>query len=268
MAGIPTGPNAADTTTAAASIADPRGESVERVSDRVATQLLDRIARGELVPGQRLPGERTLAEQLKVSRVSVRAALQRLKTQGFLMAVQGGGTRVVSSAGAMDDALTEMVRFKLDNVLDLLDIRMALESWAARRAAERARPQDLATMRRTLDAMEPQPQSSRRVAESDIDFHMALAQAAGSPVYMHIFSTIRDILQHMVTFHHSNLFAAGQEALMLDQHRLIFAAIEARDPDRAAAAVTVHLGWVLERYQAIGLTLPESSPDRFSPVSR
>ncbi|HSK38856.1 MAG TPA: winged helix-turn-helix domain-containing protein, partial [Arenibaculum sp.] len=72
-----------------------------RVSDRVAARLLDMIAQGHLTPGQRLPGERLLAEQMGVSRVSVRAALQRLKTQGFLAAVQGGGTRVVSSTRDM-----------------------------------------------------------------------------------------------------------------------------------------------------------------------
>ncbi|MCR6631522.1 MAG: winged helix-turn-helix domain-containing protein [Magnetospirillum sp.] len=60
-----------------------------RISDRVADSLLARIASGEWTPGQRLPGERQLAEDMGVSRVSVRAALQSLKTQGFVDAVQG-----------------------------------------------------------------------------------------------------------------------------------------------------------------------------------
>lgn len=225
-------------------------ENNRRVSDRVAEQILGRIGRGELVPGQRLPGERQLAEQLNVSRVSVRAALQKLKTQGFVSAVQGGGTRVVSSTGTMDDALTEMVRVKTDNLYDLVEIRIALESWAARRAAERGTAEQIGTIGRIVERMSsPNPNRSG----DDFDFHLAIGRAAGSPVYLHILATIREILGQMVEFHHSPLFAAnGQEELLLGHHRAIFQAIERRDADGAAAAMRAHLSWVLERYQHIG----------------
>lgn len=227
-----------------------------RISDWVAEQVLGRIARGELVPGQRLPGERQLAEQLRVSRVSVRAALQALKTQGLLTAVQGGGTRVVSSAGTMDAALTAMVRSQLDNLLDLLEIRRALETWAARRAALRANEEQRDAMRRVLAAMtagEGEVAKGRAAAAADMDFHLELARAAGSPVYLHILATIRDILDQMLAFHHSDSFAEGQEALMLGHHRQILEAVEARDPDAAAAAVAAHLDWVMARYGALSL---------------
>jgi DNA-binding FadR family transcriptional regulator len=230
------------------------------VADRVATRLLDMIARGELTPGQRLPGERALAEQMGVSRVSVRAALQRLKTQGFLVAVQGGGTRVVSSAAAMDDALTAMVRTKLDNLHDLAEIRVALETWAARRAAERASDADIAEIKARLDAMAAA--SPRRApgdpaeggsapdkAFEDVQFHLAIGKAADSPVYMHVLSVIRDILMQMLAFHRYELFLSdGDDATVLAHHRAIFEAIAARDPDAAAAAMQRHLSWVLEHY--------------------
>ncbi|AWK86616.1 FadR/GntR family transcriptional regulator [Azospirillum thermophilum] len=227
--------------------------SAQRISEWVAQQLLDRIARGELVPGERLPGERQLAEQLRVSRVSVRAALQKLKTQGFLTAVQGGGTRVVSSAGVMDGALTAMVRSKHDNLCDLVEIRMALESWAARRAALRATEEQIAGLGHILAGMGETKGDGGRVA-SDMDFHVAVAQAAGSPVYLHLLSTIRDILSDMVEMHHTEPFMEGHEALMIEHHRAIYEAIARRDADAAAQAVTAHLGWVLARYRAMGIS--------------
>lgn len=234
--------------------------SSQRISEWVAQQLLDRIARGELVPGERLPGERQLAEQLHVSRVSVRAALQKLKTQGFLTAVQGGGTRVVSSAGVMDSALTEMVRVKHANLCDLVEIRQALESWAARRAAERATPQQIEAIGRILAAMGEPPRDGKHAVD-DMDFHLAVAQATGSPVYLHLLSTIRDILGHMVEYHHTEPFAVGSEALMLDHHRAIYEAIAHRDADAAGAAAAAHLGWVLDRYNEIrGRTDAEDTP--------
>src|SRR3546814_15526559 len=72
---------------------DPRFREIprERVSDRVANELLKLIGDGRLTPGERLPGERQLATMMGVSRVPIRAALPQLKEQGLLSAVQGGG---------------------------------------------------------------------------------------------------------------------------------------------------------------------------------
>ena len=64
------------------------------ISDRLAVRLLMLIASRRLQPGSRLPPERHIAEALSVSRVSVRAALDRLKIEGYLQSVQGSGTRV------------------------------------------------------------------------------------------------------------------------------------------------------------------------------
>ena len=89
-----------DTTAVPHATSDPRFHEIprERVADRVAQELLRLIAAGKLAPGERLPGERHLAEMMHVSRVSVRAALQQLKTQGFVASVQGGGTRVLAAS--------------------------------------------------------------------------------------------------------------------------------------------------------------------------
>jgi DNA-binding FadR family transcriptional regulator len=216
------------------------------------------IACGALAPGERLPGERQLADRMGVSRVSVRAALERLKAQGFLAAVQGGGTRVVSSAAAMDGALTALVRRKLDNLHDLAEIRVALESWAARRAAERATAGQLDEIRTRLEAMAAA--GSRRTADGgtrpdkaqeDMAFHLAIGQAAGSPVYTHILSVIRDILAQMLEFHRYELFLAeADDRCVLEHHRAIYEAIAARNPADAEAAMRRHLEWVLEHYES------------------
>ncbi|HEV7372687.1 FadR/GntR family transcriptional regulator [Arenibaculum sp.] len=224
----------------------------DRVSDRVAARLLDSIARGELTPGQRLPGERQLAEQMGVSRVSVRAALQRLKTQGFLAAVQGGGTRVLSSTRDMDPALTELIRVKLDNLYDLAEIRLVLEAWAAGRAARNATAEHLDEMGRTIGRMADPARLAQR-GRDDMEFHLAVGKASGSPVYTHILSVIRETLGHMLDFHRHELFAADDDLTVLEHHRAVHAAIAARDPQRASDAMRAHLAWVLERYHLAGL---------------
>lgn len=223
----------------------------ERVSDKVAEHILAMIATGALTPGQRLPGERQLAENMGVSRVSVRAALQRLKTQGFLSAVQGGGTRVISSAATMDPGLAQLVRLNLENLHDLAEIRANLEGWAARRAAACATAAHIAEMAAIVTAMEKDCHRGRHKAEDDVRFHLAIAKATGSAIYMHIVGVIRDILRQMLDHHRYELFPTAEEDLaLLHQHKTIFAAIQDRDPDRAAAAMHDHLGWVAGHYEA------------------
>lgn len=223
------------------------------VADRVAQALLDMIAGGTLLPGERLPGERELARRMHASRSSVRAALQRLKTQGLLAAVQGGGTRVVSSAAAMDGALTTMVRSKMDNLRDLAEIRLALETWAARRAAQRARPEDLGEIEACLDAMAAASRSRDAPdrALADAAFHLAIGKAADSPVYTHLLSVIRGVLVDMFDFHRNDLFRSPEDdAAVMEQHRAIYRAIAAHDPPAAEAAMARHLKWVLRHYEA------------------
>lgn len=218
----------------------------ESVTDRVVTEILKMIAGGEFEPGKNLPAERKLAEMLDVSRVSVRAALQTLKAQGFLDAVQGGGTRVVSSAGMNDPALAELVRLDRSNMRDLMELRCEIEVWAARRAAENASPDSIAELKATLVAM-MQDRANR--AAADVAFHMAIAKASDSIVYRHLLGVVRGTLAEMLKYHRTELFASPEDdATVMAQHMAVVDAIAARDADRAAEAMRDHLTWASEHY--------------------
>lgn len=224
-----------------------------KVSDRVADRILARIASGEWGVGQRLPGERQLAEDMGVSRVSVRAALQALKTQGFLDAVQGGGTRVISNANTMNPGLAELVRVSRANLNDLAEIRGILETWAVRRAAVAASPAHLAELAEIISAGEADVSKGKHKTENDIRFHLAVAKASGSGIYLHLMGLFRGILQQMLDYHRYELFPArGDDATIQAHHQAIFDGIRAGDPEAAAAAMERHLGWVLDRYRDTG----------------
>lgn len=232
------------------------------IADQVAADLTDLIAHGEFAPGDRLPGERQLAERMGVSRVSVRAALQKLKAQGLIQSVQGGGTRVMSTATDLSEPLSLLVRSRRENLQDLAEIRLSLESWAARRAAERATPEIVAELQETVDTLRAAgagKAARETVAAADVNFHLAIGKAADSPVYLHMLSTIRDVLVGMLSYHRYELFTgkAGDEAV-IDQHSAILAAIKAGDPDGAEAAMRAHLNWVLRHYES--LPLPADRP--------
>ncbi|SMF45997.1 DNA-binding transcriptional regulator, FadR family [Tistlia consotensis] len=242
---------------------DPRFHSIqrERVSDRVAQEILRLIASGELAPGERLPGERQLAEMMDVSRVSVRAALQQLKTQGFVSAVQGGGTRVVASANPIDAGLTELVRASDENLSDLAEIRANLEIWAARRAAERADARRLRDIAQALETMADPARPARYRATDDHAFHLAIAKASGSAVYLHLMSVLGEILEKMFAHTRNELYVSeSDDRRFLEQHRTIYRAIEAHDPDAAARAMRHHLDTVLSRHHDIEPTIARAAP--------
>lgn len=218
----------------------------EKVSDRVAAEILKLIAAGDISPGENLPAERKLAEQLNVSRVSVRAALQTLKAQGFLDAVQGGGTRVVSRAGVSDPALAELTRLDKTNMLDLMELRCEMEVWAARRAAEIATPESVAALRKILGEMLGNCPDK---AAADVAFHMEVAKASDSVVYRHLLGVVRGTLTQMMTYHRTELFASQEDdATVIRHHAGIVEAIAAKDPDEAAHRMREHLVWAREHY--------------------
>jgi GntR family transcriptional regulator, transcriptional repressor for pyruvate dehydrogenase complex len=222
----------------------------ERVADRIAGELLRMISSGELAPGERLPGERQLADMMGVSRVSVRAALQQLKAQGFVTAVQGGGTRITAAADQLDSALARLVRANRNNLHDLAEVRANLEVWAARRAAERATPEQLAEIERCFAIIMSPDRPSRSKAEDDLNFHLAIAKASGSAVFMHLMSVLGDILEQMFAFHRYSLYAsAADDRRFMEQHRAIWTAIKRRDGDEAEEAMREHLITVLSRYE-------------------
>ncbi|OAN53933.1 transcriptional regulator [Paramagnetospirillum marisnigri] len=229
------------------------GKATGLVSERVADRILARIASGEWGPGHRLPGERQLAEDMGVSRVSVRAALQGLKTQGLLDAVQGGGTRVIASKAAMDPGMLELVRVNCENLVDLAEIRSILEVWAVGRAALKRDDADLAELEAIMAATEADIVAGKHKSENDVRFHLAVAKASRSGIYLHFVAMIRGILSEMVDYHRYELFPTPEDdRRILAQHQAIFDGIRARDAARAQDAMRDHLGWVLKRYAEQG----------------
>lgn len=227
------------------SCAAPASSDEGLLSERVAGHLRRLIDEGTLAPGERLPGERQLAESLKVSRVSVRAALQCLKAEGYLEARQGGGTKVLSTASNLKAPLTGLVIRSARNLRDLVELRILLEGWAARRAAEKRDPRALQGMEEAVRSMEADAKRKRTV-EDDLAFHKALARGADSAVYDHIHAVFGDVMAEMVTLLRQSVYETADEAKRLTrQHRDILEAIKAGEGQRAQDLLRKHLSQAL-----------------------
>jgi len=165
----------------------------QSVSEKIAGQLRRHIANGEFAPGDRLPGERQLSEALSVSRVSVRAALQKLKAQGLVSAVQGGGTRVIAKAPQLDSPLAGLVLENQNNLQDLVSLRAALLLWTANKAVINHTSTDIIL----LDDIVQKMRASSKISEVnmlDLKFYAILFKTSGSAVFLHLTGVIDDII--------------------------------------------------------------------------
>ncbi|MED7930832.1 FCD domain-containing protein [Nonomuraea sp. LP-02] len=211
-----------------------------RTFEDVLAQIERRIAEDGLTAGDRLPAERRLAEQLGVSRSSVREAMRVLETLGVVSSQVGRGP----DAGAVliarpDSALTGLLRLHLGlatlELREVIDTRHMIEQWAAARAATgRHGTEALTAALAGMDAA----RTAEEFVEYDTAFHCALADASGNRLVSAVMRSLRDTMRK---FSVEAVERLGDTAILRAGHVRILAAIEAGDPGEAAAAVSEHL---------------------------
>ena len=222
------------------------------LTDRMAEQLHASITTGTLKPGERLPAEHELARTFGVSRTVVREAVTRLKTDGLVVSRRGSGAYVSDGVLTGPFRISEAPGASLESVLQLAELRMGVETQAAALAAERATAAQVQRMERALEAMASAVERGRDGVEADVRFHRLVAEATGNP---HILDFLEFLGRHLsAQIRISRLNTAnypGRATLVLEEHRAIYEAIAARDPQKARSMATRHLDGTIKRLQAV-----------------
>lgn len=220
----------------------------EKLSSAVVRQIEELILRGILRPGERLPSERELAQRLSVSRPSLRDAVGQLQAAGLLSTRAGAGIYVAEVLGsAFSPALVDLFARHDEALFDYLSFRRDMEGLAAERAARLGTDTDLAVVAAVFAKMETAHANRRTEQEAQLDaqFHLAIIEASHNVVMLHMMRSMYDLLQGGVFYNRQVMFKqrTSRHAL-LDQHRAINDALQARAPDAARAAVESHLDFV------------------------
>jgi len=227
--------------------------TAEKLASSVARQIELLILRGVLRPGERLPAERDLAERLGVSRPSLREALEGLESRGLVISRPGSGVFVAEVLGsAFAPALIDLFSAHDEAVRDYIDFRRDLESLAADRAARIGSDTDLQVIAAIFAKMEVAHQKRDPSDEADLDaqFHMAIIEASHNVVMLHMMRSMFDLLKQGVFYNRAMMFRNRMTRdMLLDQHRAINAAIQARDPRAARVAVAAHMDYVDQALQ-------------------
>jgi GntR family transcriptional repressor for pyruvate dehydrogenase complex len=214
----------------------PSGRSIEYVLGELRRAILT----GQLTGGQRLPSEPELAAQFGVARSTLREALKALELSGLLHVKRGygGGTFVVE---VEPEEFTTVPGPRLA-VLHLtarhaMDARVAIEPHAARLAA--AAPFDkLLQMQASNRDLARQEQSPGRVLHAVVNFHVAVAAAAGNPIFTSVLEALKPFMYRTL-----NDRAEDEEWLKvcLAEHKDITNQIAARDGEAAARSMLEHV---------------------------
>jgi GntR family transcriptional regulator, transcriptional repressor for pyruvate dehydrogenase complex len=218
-------------------------------SDEVFRVLHNRIISGELKPGDRLPPQNLLAEQLSVSRNTVREAIHKLTVMGLLAAKPGVGTSVqVSSPACYVGSLSPHLLLDSATVREFLEARLFMEKASVRLAVLRATTEGINGLRAVLDkqTIASKKGDVEEFNKLDAAFHLELARLGQNQVLVRFLETISDLLHEFIS-EVNQLPSALQKAI--GYHKKITALLAAGDLQAAERTMVQHLKSVADIIQ-------------------
>ena len=213
------------------------------------------IISGRYAEGVKLPGDAELTSLFGVSRPVLRESVKTLGAKGLLSTKVRVGT-VVRERAAWNMFDADVLAWHLDAGIDrrflrdLADIRLAVEPRAAALAAERRSDADIAHLYRSIASMRREPSDSTGFADADLSLHIAVANASGNPFMRSIGGVIEAALR--ASFLLSAPVEEHDREIVLLSHQHIIEAVERKDSEAAAAAMTEVILNGLRRHGAAG----------------
>jgi len=248
----PAVPNAPAAVAAPALAAEPL--VAERLSDRLAAMLSRQVESGVFGPGERLPTEQALAQAHGVSRTVVREAVHQLKSRGLLRSRQGLGVFVAPEPPHRPLSFDTGVLGSMEAVVQVREVRRALEGEIAALAAERATRARIAALRAALRAIDRTVAAGGDGVAEDLAFHRALAEATGNPQFGRLLAFLEQYLHDAMRVTRANEARRSDfmEAVR-QEHRAIADAVAAHDPEAARRCALEHMLRGEARLEAAGL---------------
>lgn len=220
-------------------------DQAARLSEGSTGQVVDHIrsliVSGSLRPGDRLPAERELALQIGVSRPTVRAGLRALAAMGVVQSRHGSGTYITDGPPVLgSEPLRFLAALHGFTTAQMFEARRILEVGAAGLAAERATPDQVATMAEEVTELFASLDDPQGFLVHDVKFHQAVATGSGNPILASVVEMVSDLYyarrrETATRATDRNLRDAAE------MHRRIYQAIRARDPRAARKAMNEHL---------------------------
>lgn len=227
-------------------------------SDEAVRRIQQAIHARSLAPGDRLGTEAELAAEFGLTRPAVREGVRLLAQANLVRASRGpgGGVFVLHTATrglaeTVNDAIATMLRSQVTNFSELIEVRMLLEIPLAGLAATRADAGAIEQLRACVNEARARVDDEAAQRTTDERFHRTIAEAADNPVASALVAWSHDVLQPMLK---QQIVTAIVDAVAVEQHAEILAAIESRRPAVAERAMRDHLRYVSDVFDTVALT--------------
>lgn len=198
-------------------------DNYKPLREMVFESLREAIILGKLRPGERLM-EIQLAEEMGVSRTPVREAIRKLELEGFVVMVPRKGAYVAG--------------ISVKDIVDVFEVRAALEGLAAGLAAERITSEEMDQLERSLLKINSSEENLDAVVEGDTSFHSLIYQASRNQRLVQIITHLQEQIQR---FRMTSLSQPGRTKIALDEHKKIVEAISDRNIELAQNLAREHI---------------------------
>lgn len=228
----------------------------QKNSELVAQEIKKQIRNQSYTPGAKLPTVIELAESFNVGRSTIREALSALKAIGWVTIRHGGGTYVNDVLPNETVPNADGLFNKSKSFLEVLEVRKFIEVGCATLAADRRTEHDLTELAHILQQMEEALGDEEKSELADIKFHLAIAKASHNSLFMDMMESMTQRLQESIGDSRKMWFFAERAtaALLLQEHRNIYSAIEDKDEKQAAALMMQHIMKVDQVVQRLAAT--------------
>jgi GntR family transcriptional repressor for pyruvate dehydrogenase complex len=210
----------------------------------IVDDIVEGIRVGAFRPGGLLPSERALASRYSVGRGTIREAIRVLEHSGVIEVRTGTGTLVTEEALSQSVILRAKAAILGEfSPLDIIMTRLMIEPYCASYAAENRHQHDLQVLRTTLEEHERLWKAGQNPEQIDLTFHLLLSSATHNPVTTSIVQRLVDVMNQRSwrELKHQSRNREGEQERILSQHRAIFSAVEAREPEMASDCMREHL---------------------------
>ncbi|MGN6549479.1 MAG: FadR/GntR family transcriptional regulator [Pararhizobium sp.] len=217
----------------------------------VSAALREEIVGGELRPGDKLPSEAGLTKRFDVSRTVVREAIAALRADGLVEPRHGVGVFVRSTHPAPAISFQAPDNARISSIIEMLELRAAVEIEAAGLAAVRRSPAQEEAIYERYDDLNALIAEGGHTTEADFAFHLAIADATNNPRFREVLEMMGRRVIPRAALHDGSAERTPNEYLKQIQaeHKTIADAIAARDETAAREAVRTHLKGSQTRYR-------------------
>ncbi|WML41889.1 FadR/GntR family transcriptional regulator [Neobacillus sp. OS1-2] len=217
----------------------------KKIYEEVAEAIYEMIRAGRLKPGEKIDSVQQLAESFQVGRSAIREALTSLRAMGLIEMKQGEGTFVKEfEKDQITFPLSTAILMNKEDIAELVEVRKIIESGTAAAAAKRRTEQHLAMMEAALEAMNGAKGNEELGEKADLQFHLALADAAQNQLLASLMNHVSDLMVETMRETRRVWLFSKQTTLerLYHEHLAIYEAIKNQDETEARNRMLIHLG--------------------------